>query len=302
MIQQIILKDFQVHKETKLDFKNNLFICIIGPSRSGKSSFVRALRWLFFDRWKSSFVRIGSSTTSLMINYNSNVIKREKGKTKNDLIINGQKFSSFGNDYPLEFLNIFPWALSKFEKLVIASQDDFPFLLYEDSSLRREIFDFLIGIDGLTRFTEDIQHELNKKNVEERMLKESINELKERVNEKNEILTVYSKILNLYEKVKLLEEKKNNIERLLKLKNFIQEINEKVYNYSKRIYFLQENQEKIIKIENLNTLLSLREKIDEIKNQLALINNSLKEKESFLSNLIKEGLICPTCGQLIVKL
>ncbi|MEM3509403.1 MAG: AAA family ATPase [Nitrososphaerota archaeon] len=285
-----------------MDFKNNLFICIVGSSRSGKSSFVRALRWLFFDRWKSSFIRIGSSTSSLTINFNSNVIKREKGKTKNDLIINGQKFSSFGNDYPLEFLSIFPWALSKFEKLVIASQDDFPFLLYEDSSLRREIFDFLIGIDGLTKFTEDIQHELNKKNVEERMLKGSIDELKERVKGKDEILKIYSKILDLYEKVKLIEERKNNIERLLKLKNFIQEISEKIYDYSRRICFLQENQEKIIRMENLNALLKLREKIDEIKSQLILIDNSLKEKESLLSNLIKEGLICPTCGQLIVKL
>lgn len=302
MIQKIHLKNFQIHKDTLLNFSSHLFVCIVGPSRSGKSSLVRALRWLFFDKWRSSYVKIGSTFSTINLVYNNNNIERIKGQSKNEIIINSQKFSSFGTELPQEFFKIFPWADSKFEKLVIASQDDFPFLLYEDGSSRREYFDFFIGMDSLTLYVDNLQHEIGKKSVEERELTSTITELSSRLKELEELEMKYKKLEDLYEKVKKVEEERISLERALKLFVQIKELKEKIEKLKKKIIFLQTHQEGLERIFFLEHLIQLKTKMTSLSDHLKEISNTISSKEKNLDDLIKQGVICPTCGQVISKI
>lgn len=99
MITKIELSNFQRHKKLKIDLGQ--ITTIVGPSDSGKSAIIRALRWSMLNRPSGSvFTRHGAEQCVVALNTESGRVVRSRGKSKNTYTLDDQEFTAFGADVP----------------------------------------------------------------------------------------------------------------------------------------------------------------------------------------------------------
>ncbi len=102
MLRKLEIRNFQVHR--KLDIEFDPFVTMIcGKSDSGKSSIIRALRWIILNRPSGDgFIRHGTDDCSVTLSFDSMILNRKRGKGINRYMANGKEFVAFGNDIPEE--------------------------------------------------------------------------------------------------------------------------------------------------------------------------------------------------------
>ena len=80
MLEKLILHNFQSHKHSELDFDPGVNV-IVGPSDSGKTALIRALRWLVWGRpLGDSFIRHGRPLCRVSVEIDGTPVIREKTK------------------------------------------------------------------------------------------------------------------------------------------------------------------------------------------------------------------------------
>lgn len=95
------IKNFQSHKDSHLDFHPGVDV-IVGPSDSGKTAIIRALRWLVWNRPTGDAVRSWwGGDTEVSMSLPTSSISRIKGK-ENQYTLNGLVFKAIGTDVPEE--------------------------------------------------------------------------------------------------------------------------------------------------------------------------------------------------------
>jgi exonuclease SbcC len=297
MLKLVKLNNFQSHVSSNIELSNGL-TCIIGTSRSGKSSFVRALKWIFFGRWKSSFVRHGSKTSSIEIKIDNNEVKWIKGESVNKLIINGRTFTGFGNDLPEEFLKIFKW-ISLGEDFVIASQDDPPFLLFSKSLERCNVFDNAIGVNNVLKWIEDIKIRINQKVGSIKVLEDELTLIERKLNNLKNVEEKLNKIKLLYNEALKWNKQKETLDALIKLNSFIKDKERELNQITNKLINLQKYEKIILDFYIKEKLFELKESIKEKNIKLNDLNLLLSKKQEELSNLVKNGVICPVCKRPI---
>jgi len=111
-ITQIILDNFQSHQHTEIVPDAGITL-ITGSSDSGKSSLVRALRWVFFNRApKGNFMLDRKGITKVTIIYDTgDILIREKGSKTNQYQLNDQIYKALKSDVPSE--------ISSFHKITL---------------------------------------------------------------------------------------------------------------------------------------------------------------------------------------
>jgi exonuclease SbcC len=100
MLTRLKVKNFQTHKEVdlKLDPHCTTFV---GPSDKGKSSLLRALRWVATNKPNgSAFIRHGSRQSSATIWVDGHRVTRVKGPGKNLYKLDGLTLKAFGTNPP----------------------------------------------------------------------------------------------------------------------------------------------------------------------------------------------------------
>lgn len=182
MIKSITGRDFQSHKDTRVEFGPGVN-CIVGTSDSGKTSILRMLYWVLTNRpITSSFIRNGSGsvgargaakvgTAEVEINVvregQAISIHRAKGHEINTCKVGDKEFSTLGKDVPEEVLE----ALN-LQTINIQRQRD-PAFLIDDSpgqvAATFNRFTDLDKVDGVVSIlTSDIkQCTMNKKRMTE---------------------------------------------------------------------------------------------------------------------------------------
>lgn len=115
---KLVLSNFQIHqKPTTLDIPENETTYVEGDSDTGKSSRLRAMRWLCENKPDGvSFVTFKQprGTNSLVrLEVDGHVIERERGKSKNLYRMDGETFEAFGRSVPepiAKFLALSPYT------------------------------------------------------------------------------------------------------------------------------------------------------------------------------------------------
>ena len=126
---KLTLSNFQIHqKPTTLEIPENETTYVEGDSDTGKSSRLRAMRWLCENKPDGgSFVTFKQprGTNSLVrLEEDGRVIERERGKSKNLYRMDGETFEAFGRSVPepiAKFLALSPYAFQL--------QGEVPFLI-----------------------------------------------------------------------------------------------------------------------------------------------------------------------------
>ncbi|MCK9442915.1 MAG: AAA family ATPase [Tissierellaceae bacterium] len=320
-IEKVILKNFQSHKHTVIEFDNRLNV-IVGPSDSGKTAVLRGIRWVLYNEPTGDyFIREGEKESSVTIEFNNGIkIIRARSKSKNTYTMYDSKgketvFEGFGTTVPEEIIDateIHKILLDRdvAKSINLSDQLEGAFLLSERPSIRSNSIGRLVGVniidDALRETLKDSRNlSVNKKNTEEQLsdlqkelsqyeyldeiiLKlEKVNSIKEIISRKGNKLDKYKLLLT-----KLLNIRNDKLETLGVLEklsymdmlaNIIDNVTKKISKYD---YFK-------IKLNSLNNIIHNKDKnlmianslrnIDEAERNLNSIN-SLFNKTIQLSN------------------
>ncbi len=126
MLESIDLCDFQAHRRLHIDFDENV-TSIVGPSDVGKSSVIRALRWLAFNRPSGQeFIREGTERSEVTISCEKHEVMRGKGKGGNHYVIDGKALGALGTDVPTKVQELLCLTEENFQQ-----QHDSPFWFSE---------------------------------------------------------------------------------------------------------------------------------------------------------------------------
>jgi exonuclease SbcC len=108
--RRMVIENFQSHKRTEIDLTDGLNV-FVGPSDSGKSAILRALRWLLYNQPRGSdFIRAGSDRCRVTLTLSDGVtIVRERSPSLNRYHLidpdgNEQVFEGFGGTVPQEVI------------------------------------------------------------------------------------------------------------------------------------------------------------------------------------------------------
>lgn len=186
-IEKIILVNFQSHVYSELSLSRGVNV-IVGPSDSGKTAIMRALRWnMFNDPSGVEFVREGESKVSVTVRFQNHVeVERRRSRSKNQYILRRPDeeelvFEGFGKNVPEEIeeaIGIKKIMLDDKKSLPLNFSDqlDGPFLLQETDAYKAQAIGRMVGVDLLDETMRDtlrdkkqisLRRELMEKDLEE---------------------------------------------------------------------------------------------------------------------------------------
>lgn len=304
-IEKVILQNFQSHKNSTIEFDNNLNI-IVGPSDSGKTGILRGIKWaLYNDPSGDYFIREGESECSVTIFFSDNTrIKRYRNKNKNSYIIydrdgNESKYEGFGTSIPEEVVRITGIKKILLDKdlsksINISDQLEGAFLLSEKNSIKANSIGYLVGVDVI----DDALRETLKDNknllIQKKIFDENINDLKEQSKQYEYIYQMNIKIKNIEEIANSIKLKNKTLDRYIKISSnhkYIKEQKDKVKYYLDKLNNLNKVEIILKDIElsynkyrnlsnynnQLNQTMSNKKEIHEILNSLKDIDKSIEK-------------------------
>lgn len=307
--EKLTLKNFQVHEDMDLDFKDNKFMVISGPNGSGKSTIFDGLLWTLYDKTAKGLggddivrVRSGKDTSgeiSFKIDndiYKIQNFRKHKKKKNNKYLFKNEKDISCSTRSETNNLIeqlIMPFEI--FQNCLLFSQFAKGSFTKLGHSNQKDILDSLIGLTQYDKYREQTiqtikdleikqtnsKLKLNNINSEisfyQNSLEESTRDKENvRVSHNNYILSKKKEIENLK---KNLVDEKNVLERLDVVSNTIIDITTQKHNIQTKI----DEQ-----IELYNNEISIEEQ--KLKNKYDLekskIENKYKDKSSNLNEKI----------------
>lgn len=128
MFTKVELRNFQSHEKTVFEFDKGVN-AIIGPSDSGKTAILRAVRWVIWNRpLGDAFRSDWGGDTSVTVQVPDNTIVRWKHDKEHGYTVNGTKLTAIKTDVPEEVTKIL-----NIDTINLQQQFDRPFLL-DDSA------------------------------------------------------------------------------------------------------------------------------------------------------------------------
>lgn len=264
-IKKIILENFQSHKYTEIELNEKLNI-IVGPSDSGKTAIIRAIKWALYNEPAGDFfIREGESEVTVSLIFSDNTqLTRYRSKTKNvyELMYNNGeelRLEGFGTGVPGEIkeaIGIYKINLDGKEtnSISLAEQLEGPFLLSEKTSTRASAIGQLVGVDALDEALREVLKDLRTLNVTKKNLDEEIKLLDEEIetfdylDKLKATITNVSKIRDVIRQSQSLFDKLNNNYKVL----------EKLYTEKTR---LQITKDKLSKLDDIDKILNSLESI-----------------------------------------
>lgn len=304
MIESVEIRNFQIHKKTKIDFVDGINI-ISGTSDNGKSSIIRAFRWALENRPQGyTFRRWGTpekAITAVDVSVDGEVVSRKRGNIKNEYVFDDTVFKALRSDVPdpiKEHLEILPFN--------IQMQNDKVFLFQDSDSNVAKLINDVSGISIIDDILKEANRRLRELNSEEKLLKDmikekkaqkatfksfvklkkSVNGLKEKielVGDKQELLDGIKDDLSSYRSLKA---KKKSIPDVSGIEERIEEINDKrkvlgeKKSFVDYLEFFVDFMEKTKRVDD--------DDLDYIKTSLAKIEGlykKLEEKDETVSSL-----------------
>lgn len=125
MIESLKIRDFQKHQSLDLALDPHV-TTLVGPSNAGKTSTLRALKWLCHNRPQGdAFIRHGQERAKVVVKVDGRQVVRIKGNVGNIYCLNKKRYEAFGAGVPDEIVN-----LLNLSDLNWSSQHDSPFWFF----------------------------------------------------------------------------------------------------------------------------------------------------------------------------
>jgi len=310
----IVLKNWQGYSDADIELDPGINV-ITGESNSGKSSVLRAIRWILTNRPKGSgFIKRGAQSAKAVVTIDNghdtpDGIVRIKGKKKNKYTIflaeenKKYEYEAVGDSVPSELPNI----LNLTEVNV---QDQFSpyFLVFDSPGKIGEIFNRTTGLQELTTAIQiassrllEIRRGLNAVETEKDKLQCQRKELEKKYK------PLYDKAKKLKKKIpKLLDAshklmvEAQNIEELCRrvkdINNLLERVDVDNANLLVKSIIDLEKELKALKKEK-DSIENLIEQIEEYDEEILEATKDRKTYEKKLNDIMAKLDICPLCGR-----
>lgn len=174
MLTKIELTNFQKHKTLKL--KLGRVTTIVGPSDTGKSALLRALRWVLLNRPNGTgFIRKGAKAAAVRVEVDGTEIIRERGPGTN-LYSTALSYKAFGNEVPREIAELVNVDGNNFQ-----GQHDAPFWFSLTPGQVSKELNRIVNLDRIDRTLQRVKQETTKEKMRGRVLRGRLKEAKEAV-------------------------------------------------------------------------------------------------------------------------
>ncbi|MFZ5986891.1 MAG: AAA family ATPase [Bacillota bacterium] len=306
-IDKVRIENFQSHENTVLAFSKGLNV-IVGPSDQGKSSIIRAIKWVLYNEPRGSeFIRQGTSSARVTLELSNGFsITRERTPSKNRYVLTDPEgsssiFEGFGNDVPYEVIKAhgIPKVMLDTDissSLNIGEQLEGPFLISESGALRAKAIGRLTGLHVIDKSIRDSVTDLRR----ESQTRERVSDELEAVNDK---LEEYKDLDKLEEKLEESRSVIGDIEAFLGKAESLESKKRDLENVDHEYTKVKNNLAMLAKVDEseiylsdakfslsrLNMLEGIQKKIGDIAGSIEDMNNVLKETDevNYGINLIK---------------
>lgn len=309
MIEQLVVQNFQSHKDTTINFDKGVNV-ITGASDAGKSSILRSLLWVIKNRPTGNSIHNWESnkwTQVTIVTEEGAVIKeRQSGKALYSLISPDSdtvNFEAVKTDVPEEIQN-----LLNISDINIQTQHQPYFLLSESSGeIARKLNEF-VGLDIIDSLFKNVNGRITS-------TRQLITETTSDIETKEEHLKKYKHIDKVVKEIELLEKRACELEkkqewavetekckeRMVEQKELIDDCKEwlKVKNRYKKmeksLSKYEEDFSSVLAVENIvSQMIRNKEERDELEDKIIILKEKRRDFFSF-------NRICPTCGQTLDK-
>lgn len=184
MIQNLKIENFQSHKKTELDLHPGVNV-VVGPSDSGKTAIIRALRWLVWNRPAGETFRSNwGGDTSVIATIDGTEIRRVRSKE------NAYAVGKPGGEYQI-FLALQHGVPEEIQKLLnineinLQQQLDAPFLITESPGTVAAHFNHIANLEKIDESLKSIQGDVRNLSQTKKLQEESLKAHEERLEEFN---------------------------------------------------------------------------------------------------------------------
>ena len=177
MLKSLTIRNFQRHTQLKVDLDEHI-TTIVGPTDTGKSSFIRALQWLATNRPSGeSFRRHGSKKTGVRVVVDDHIITRTRSNTLNTYEMDGEINRAMGTKVPDAVNDVLRLDAVNFQ-----SQHDAPWWFTDTPGQVSSNLNEIVDLSMIDKATSFIASEVRKNAAKIGVVQERIADKTEEVN------------------------------------------------------------------------------------------------------------------------
>jgi len=280
-ITHISLKNFQKHETLELDLSSG-FNVIHGASDAGKSTIIRAIKWVLVNEPKGdSVIKEGTKNTSVKLTLDNGVeVERVKNAKKNAYILHADgkstTYEAINKTIPEDVqrvLQIRPFETEEENILLnIAGQMESPFLMEKSGIQRMKIFNKLTGADIADKVIQSFNKDLLN-------ISRQTNEIASLTGETEKTIAALSDRLSYALQIY------SNAEKVY------QKIESQVELYSRIKDTFTRFTESSIKLDSLKSIYVPVVDFDNIKKQISLYNDITNLHDNYLKVIVQLKVI-----------
>ena len=306
MIKSVEIDNFQSHEESVLEFSGGVNV-ILGPSDSGKTAIIRALRWLVWNRPSGEAFRSnwGGDTSVKLELEDGTVVVLSRSKSSNIYTISAfpetgaviSELKAIKTDVPEEVT-----LLLNLNEINLQQQLDRPFLLDDSPGEVAQHFSKIANLEAIHRGTRAVQGWLRSLEQDIASGEDNLSRLKEDLEQYDHLEELEGWVTTL----EGLEREQNAITKsqseLRIIIDDLAEVEEEIHAY-KAILGADEPVERLLKLaKKKKDLEQQRREITKVVQAYSLTQDDIESTKRELNELqdeFKEVFpdVCPLCGQ-----
>lgn len=193
MISKLELVNFQKHKNLTVDFTAGVNT-IVGSSDRGKSSIIRALQLVFFNKPNgTAFITHGEKECRVTVTMtNGDVISRIRSSSKNEYVINDLPVKAPGREVPMEVS-----AICNMTDINVQGQHDSPFMLSESSGEVGRMLNQLVDLSVIDKVLSTLNSKKQDTNKRMAFVADEVKDLDQELADFPDTDTIEDRLLSL---------------------------------------------------------------------------------------------------------
>lgn len=193
MISKVEIRNFRTHKKRDIEF-GRFVTTITGGSYKGKSTIIRALRWVLMNKPSGDkVIHWDADKASVRLTVDDKKIVRKRGKSINSYKLEKKVFVAFGNDVPPPISKLFNMSDINFQ-----GQHDAPFWFCETAGEVSRQLNSIVNLEVIDKTLANIASFVRTANA-------NIKLVEGRVVDAKEIIEEYSFATDIDEDLSFLE-------------------------------------------------------------------------------------------------